>query len=456
MAVRVAINGFGRIGRNVMRAIIESGRKDIEVVAINDLGPVETNAHLFRFDTVHGRFPGEVKVDGDTIDVGRGKIKVTAERDPAKLPHKALGVDIALECTGFFTSKKAASAHLDAGAKRVLISAPADDADLTVVYGVNHDKLTKDHVVVSNASCTTNCLAPVAKVLNDAVGIEHGFMTTIHAYTGDQPTLDTMHKDLYRGRAAALSMIPTSTGAAKAVGLVLPELNGKLDGVAIRVPTPNVSVIDFKFVAKRKTDEDEINKAVKLAAANQLKGILGWTDEPNVSIDFNHDPHSSTFHMDQTKVMDGTLVRVMSWYDNEWGFSNRMPTPPWRWASSARLAASGLALRRDPAETPPRAPRDSAGGLPAPIAIRRDPKGGRASAWPPFLRRAPGSPSRCRRDRADRRSCGSARGADSEKCMVERVSNPRSSRESCSLPQSSASRTWNSPTGRTAGRDRRS
>jgi glyceraldehyde 3-phosphate dehydrogenase len=324
MAVRVAINGFGRIGRNVMRAIMESGRKDIEVVSINDLGPVETNAHLFRFDSVHGRFHGDVKVDGDTIDVGRGKIKVTAERDPAKLPHKALGVEIALECTGFFTSKKTATAHVDAGAKRVLVSAPADNADLTVVYGVNHDKLTKDHVVVSNASCTTNCLAPVAKVLNDAVGIEHGFMTTIHAYTGDQPTLDTMHKDLYRGRAAALSMIPTSTGAAKAVGLVLPELNGKLDGVAIRVPTPNVSMIDFKFVAKRKTDKDEINKAVKLAAANQLKGILGWTDAPNVSIDFNHDPHSSTFHMDQTKVMDGTFVRILSWYDNEWGFSNRM------------------------------------------------------------------------------------------------------------------------------------
>ncbi|MDP3160302.1 MAG: type I glyceraldehyde-3-phosphate dehydrogenase [Reyranella sp.] len=324
MAVRVAINGFGRIGRNVMRAIMESGRKDIEVVAINDLGPVETYAHLFRFDSVHVRFNGEVTVDGDTIDVGRGNMKVTAERDPSKLPHKAMGVDIALECTGFFTSKKAASAHIDAGARRVLVSAPADGADLTVVYGVNHDKLTKDHLVVSNASCTTNCLAPVAKVLNDAVGITHGFMTTIHAYTGDQPTLDTMHKDLYRGRAAALSMIPTSTGAAKAVGLVLPELNGKLDGVSIRVPTPNVSVIDFKFVASRKTDVAEINKAVKLAAANQLKGILGWTDAPNVSIDFNHDPHSSTFHMDQTKVMDGTLVRVMSWYDNEWGFSNRM------------------------------------------------------------------------------------------------------------------------------------
>ena len=324
MAVRVAINGFGRIGRNVLRAIMESGRKDIEVVAINDLGPVETNAHLFRFDSVHGKFNGEVKVAGDTIDVGRGPIKVTAERDPSKLPHKALGVDIVLECTGFFASKKAASAHLDAGAKRVLVSAPADNADLTVVYGVNHDKLTKEHVIVSNASCTTNCLAPVAKVLNDAVGIDKGFMTTIHAYTGDQPTLDTMHKDLYRGRAAAMSMIPTSTGAAKAIGLVLPELKGKLDGVAIRVPTPNVSVVDLKIVAKRATDVKEINAAMKRASEQQLKGILGYTSAPSVSIDFNHDPHSSTFHEDQTKVQNGTLVRVMSWYDNEWGFSNRM------------------------------------------------------------------------------------------------------------------------------------
>jgi glyceraldehyde 3-phosphate dehydrogenase len=324
MAVRVAINGFGRIGRNVLRAIAENGRKDIQVVAINDLGPVETNAHLFRFDSVHGRFNGEVKVSGDTIDVGFGPIKVTAERDPAKLPHKDLGVDIALECTGIFTSKDKASAHLAAGAKRVLVSAPADNADLTVVYGVNHDKLAPEHKVVSNASCTTNCLAPVAKVLNDAIGIEKGFMTTIHAYTGDQPTLDTMHKDLYRARAAALSMIPTSTGAAKAVGLVLPELNGKLDGVSIRVPTPNVSVVDFKFVAKKQTSKDEINEAVKRASAQQLKGILGTTDQPNVSIDFNHDPHSSIFHLDQTKVMDGTLVRVLSWYDNEWGFSNRM------------------------------------------------------------------------------------------------------------------------------------
>ena len=324
MTVRVAINGFGRIGRNVLRAIAESGRTDIQVVGINDLGPVETNAHLLRFDSVHGRFPGEVKVDGDSIDIGTGKIKVTAVKDPAQLPWKELGVDVALECTGIFTSKEKASAHLTAGAKAVLISAPADGADLTVVYGVNHDKLTKAHKVVSNASCTTNCLAPVAQVLNDAVGIEKGFMTTIHSYTGDQPTLDTMHKDLYRARAAALNMIPTSTGAAKAVGLVLPELNGKLDGVAIRVPTPNVSVVDFKFVAKNATSKDEITAAIKRAADQQLKGILGYTDQPNVSGDFNHDPHSSVFHVDQTKVMDGTFVRVMSWYDNEWGFSNRM------------------------------------------------------------------------------------------------------------------------------------
>ena len=325
MAVRVAINGFGRIGRNVLRAIVESGRNDIEVVLINDLGPVETNAHLLRYDSVHGRFPGEVKVSGDTIDAGRGPIKVTAERDPTKLPHRELNVDVVMECTGFFTDKEKASAHLQAGAKKVLVSAPATNADLTVVYGVNHEKLSSEHVVVSNASCTTNCLAPVAFVLNDAVGIEKGFMTTIHSYTGDQPTLDTMHKDLYRARAAALSMIPTSTGAAKAVGLVLPELNGKLDGVAIRVPTPNVSVVDFKFVAKRQTSADEINEAVRSAASGQrLNGILGWTDEPNVSTDFNHDSRSSVFHMDQTKVMDGTLCRVLSWYDNEWGFSNRM------------------------------------------------------------------------------------------------------------------------------------
>lgn len=324
MAVNVAINGFGRIGRNVLRAIVETGRQDIRVVAINDLAPVETNAHLMRFDSVHGRFPGEVKVVGDTIDVGSGPIKVTAVRDPAELPHKALGVDIALECTGLFTSKEKASAHLKAGARRVLVSAPADNADLTVVFGVNHDKLTNEHIVVSNASCTTNCLAPIAKVLHDAIGIETGFMTTIHSYTGDQPTLDTVHKDLYRARAAALSMIPTSTGAAKAVGLVLPDLLGKLDGCAIRVPTPNVSVVDFKFVAKRPTSPEEIQAAIKGAAEQQLKGILSFTDQSNVSIDFNHDPHSSIFHMDQTRVMHGTFVRVVSWYDNEWGFSNRM------------------------------------------------------------------------------------------------------------------------------------
>jgi glyceraldehyde 3-phosphate dehydrogenase len=324
MSIRVAINGFGRIGRLTLRAMLEAGRKDIQVVGINDLGPVETNAHLLRFDSVHGRFAHEVKVDGDTIDCGTGPIKVTAIKDPATLPWKDLGVDIVLECTGIFTSKEKASAHLKAGAKAVLISAPADGVDMTVVYGVNHDKLAKSHTIVSNASCTTNCLAPVAKVLNDAVGIEKGFMTTIHSYTGDQPTLDTMHKDLYRARAAALNMIPTSTGAAKAVGLVLPELAGKLDGVAIRVPTPNVSVVDLKFVAKKATSKDEINGAIKRASEQQLKGVLGYTDQPNVSLDFNHDPRSSIFHMDQTKVMDGNLVRVMSWYDNEWGFSNRM------------------------------------------------------------------------------------------------------------------------------------
>jgi glyceraldehyde 3-phosphate dehydrogenase len=324
MAVKVAINGFGRIGRNILRAIVESGRTDIQVVTVNDLGPVETNAHLLRFDSVHGRFPHEVSIDGDTINVGSGKIKVTAIKDPTQLPHAALGVDIALECTGIFTSREKAAAHLAAGAKRVIVSAPADGADLTVVYGVNHDKLTKDHLVISNASCTTNCLAPVAKVLNDAIGIDHGFMTTIHSYTGDQPTLDTMHKDLYRARAASLSMIPTTTGAAKAVGLVLPELKGKLDGSAIRVPTPNVSVVDFKFVAKRATTVEEITNAIKAAANGPMKGILGFTDKPNVSADFNHDSHSSIFHLDQTKVMEGKFVRVLSWYDNEWGFSSRM------------------------------------------------------------------------------------------------------------------------------------
>jgi glyceraldehyde 3-phosphate dehydrogenase len=324
MAIRIAINGFGRIGRNILRAIAETKRNDIEVVAINDLGPVETNAHLLRFDSIHGRFPGEIKVKNDSIDCGAGPIKVTAIRDPRELPHKELGVDIALECTGFFTSKDKASPHLKAGAKRVLISAPGDQVDLTVVFGVNHAKLTKDHLVVSNASCTTNCLAPLVKVLNDAIGIETGFMTTIHSYTGDQPTLDTLHKDLYRARAAALSMIPTKTGAARAIGLVLPELNGKLDGVAIRVPTPNVSLVDLKFIAKRETTAEEIKETVKSASKQQMKGILSITESPNVSVDFNHDPHSSIFHMDQTRVMDGTFVRVMSWYDNEWGFSNRM------------------------------------------------------------------------------------------------------------------------------------
>ena len=322
MAVKVAINGFGRIGRNVLRAIIESGRTDIEVVAINDLGPVETNAHLLRYDSVHGRFPAEVKVAGDTIDVGRGPIKVSAERNPADLPWGH--VDVVMECTGIFTSRDKAQAHLQNGAKRVLISAPGDNSDKTIVYGVNHDTLTAEDIIVSNASCTTNCLSPVAKVLNDSVGITRGFMTTIHSYTGDQPTLDTMHKDLYRARAAALSMIPTSTGAAKAVGLVLPELKGKLDGVAIRVPTPNVSVVDLTFEAARDTSVEEINSAIRAAADGPLKGILGYTDQPLVSIDFNHDPHSSVFHMDQTKVMEGRLVRILSWYDNEWGFSNRM------------------------------------------------------------------------------------------------------------------------------------
>jgi len=322
MTVKVAINGFGRIGRNVLRAIIESGRTDIEVIGINDLGPVETNAHLMRYDSVHGRFPGTVTVAGDTIDVGRGPIKVTAERDPKALPWA--DVDVALECTGIFTDKAKAILHLENGSKRVLVSAPSGGADKTIVFGVNDKALTAADLVVSNASCTTNCLAPVVYVLNNAIGIEKGFMTTIHSYTGDQPTLDTMHKDLYRGRAAALSMIPTSTGAAKAVGLVLPELNGKLDGVAIRVPTPNVSVVDLTFIASKPTSVAEINAAIKTAADGPLIGILGYTEEKLVSSDFNHDPHSSIFHMDQTKVMDGTMCRILTWYDNEWGFSNRM------------------------------------------------------------------------------------------------------------------------------------
>ncbi|MDX8518682.1 type I glyceraldehyde-3-phosphate dehydrogenase [Mesorhizobium dulcispinae] len=324
MTVRVAINGFGRIGRNILRAIHESGRKDIDVVAVNDLGPVETNAHLLRYDSVHGRFPHEVTVDGDQISVGKEKFKVTAIKDPTQLPWKELGIDIALECTGIFTARDKAAAHLAAGAKRVIVSAPSDGADLTVVYGINHDKLTKDHVVISNASCTTNCLAPLAAVLHETVGIEKGMMTTIHSYTGDQPTLDTMHKDLYRARAAALSQIPTSTGAAKAIGLVLPDLKGKLDGISIRVPTPNVSVVDFKFIAKRSTTAQEINEALVAASKGKLKDILSVTHHPNVSIDFNHDPHSSIAALDQTKVMDGNFVSVLSWYDNEWGFSNRM------------------------------------------------------------------------------------------------------------------------------------
>ncbi len=322
MAVKVAINGFGRIGRNVLRAIIESGRTDIEVAAINDLGPVETNAHLLRFDSVHGRFPAEVKTTETTIDVGRGPIEVTAIRNPAELPWGH--IDIVLECTGIFTDRDKAAVHLENGASRVLVSAPSKGADKTIVYGVNHGTLTKDDIIVSNASCTTNCLSPVAFAIHNAIGISRGFMTTIHSYTGDQPTLDTMHKDLYRARAAAMSMIPTSTGAARAVGLVLPELNGKLDGVAIRVPTPNVSVVDLTFEAARTTSVEEINEAVIKAANGPLKGILGVTDQPNVSMDFNHDPRSSIFHLDQTKVMDGNMCRVLSWYDNEWGFSNRM------------------------------------------------------------------------------------------------------------------------------------
>ncbi len=323
MTVTVAINGFGRIGRNVLRAIVESGRTDIEVVAINDLGPVETNAHLLRYDSVHGRFPATVTTTETSIDVGRGPIAVTAIRNPADLPWS--NVDIVMECTGIFTDREKAAVHLENGASRVLVSAPSKGADKTIVFGVNDHTLTADDVIVSNASCTTNCLSPVAKVLNDTVGITRGFMTTVHSYTGDQPTLDTMHKDLYRARAAAMSMIPTSTGAAKAVGLVLPELNGKLDGVAIRVPTPNVSVVDLTFEASRATTVEEINDALRAAAASgPLKGILGVTEEPLVSMDFNHDSRSSIFATDQTKILDGNMVRILTWYDNEWGFSNRM------------------------------------------------------------------------------------------------------------------------------------
>jgi len=332
MAVRVAINGFGRIGRLVLRSILEHKRTDIEVVAVNDLGPVETNVHLLKYDSVHGPLNMDVKVEGDTVSVGNQKFKVTAIKDPAQLPHKDMNVDIAFECTGIFTAKEKAALHLQAGAKRVLISAPGENSDLTVVYGVNHQKLAKEHMIVSNASCTTNCLVPVVSVLHEAIGIEKGMMTTIHSYTGDQPTLDTMHKDLYRGRAAALSMIPTSTGAAKAVGLVMPDLNGKLDGISVRVPTPNVSLVDFKFIAKRPTTAKEINDLIRTAANGKLKGILGFTDEKLVSSDFNHNPHSSIFHTDQTKVMDGTFVSVLSWYDNEWGFSTRMSDTAVAWA----------------------------------------------------------------------------------------------------------------------------
>ena len=324
MAVNVAINGFGRIGRLVLRGIIESGRKDVNVVAINDLGSVEANAHMLQYDSVHGQLPVKVKATKTGINVGGKSIKVIAERDPANLPWEKMGVDIALECTGLFTSQETAGKHLAAGAKKVLVSAPASGADLTVVYGVNHKKLRKSHKIVSNASCTTNCLAPVAQVLNKTCGIARGYMTTVHAFTGDQQTVDTLHSDPRRSRAASLSMIPTSTGAAKAVGLVLPELAGKLDGTAVRVPTPNVSMIDLVFEAKKKTTVEAVNAAITKAANGPLKGVLGICDQPLVSIDFNHNPHSSTFDLTQTQIVDGKLVRVLSWYDNEWGFANRM------------------------------------------------------------------------------------------------------------------------------------
>jgi glyceraldehyde 3-phosphate dehydrogenase len=325
MAVRVAINGFGRIGRLVFRAAMEHASREIEIVGVNDLGSVETNAHLLRYDSVHGRYPHEVTTGENWLDAGRGKVRVTAERDPAKLPWRELGVDVALECTGIFTKREAAAKHLEAGAKRVIISAPADGVDLTVVRGVNDDELSSKHQVISNASCTTNCLAPVAYVLHKGIGIERGYMTTIHAYTGDQSLQDTLHSDLRRARAANLSLIPTSTGAARAVGLVLPELKGKLDGTAIRVPTPNVSLIDFKFDAARDTTADEVNTLMQDAAkSNRFNGIIGINNAPTVSIDFNHDSHSSTFDVTQTQVLEKSFVRVLSWYDNEWGFSNRM------------------------------------------------------------------------------------------------------------------------------------
>ena len=324
MSVKVAINGFGRIGRNILRSIIENKNDNIKVVGINDLGPIETNAHLLKYDSVHGILNKDVIINGSDLNVGTGPIKVTSERNPENLPWKELDVDVVLECTGIFTSKEKAQQHMTAGAKKVLISAPASGVDLTVVYGVNHKKISSEHQILSNASCTTNCLAPLAYVLNKSIGIENGFMTTIHSYTGDQPTLDTMHSDLYRARAAAANMIPTSTGAAKAVGLVLPELDGKLDGVAIRVPTQNVSVVDFKFNSKKETSIEEINEAIKIASENELKNILSFNDKKLVSSDFNHNPSSSIFHSDQTKVMNKKFVRILSWYDNEWGFSNRM------------------------------------------------------------------------------------------------------------------------------------
>ena len=322
VAVRVGINGFGRIGRNILRAIIENKRTDISVVAINDLGPVATNAHLLKFDSIHGKFPNKITVTEDTIDVGTGLIRVTAIRNPEELPWN--DIDIAFECTGIFNEKEIASKHLKNGSKRVLVSAPCKNADKTIVFGVNHKTLSKNDLVVSNASCTTNCLAPVVKVLHEELGIKRGFMTTIHSYTGDQPTLDTMHSDLYRSRAAAMNMIPTSTGAARAVGLVIPELNGKLDGVSIRVPTPNVSVVDLTFESLKETSESEINSLIKKSSLNKLKGVLSYTEEKLVSMDFNHDPHSSIFAADQTKVLEKKMVRVLAWYDNEWGFSNRM------------------------------------------------------------------------------------------------------------------------------------
>ena len=326
MTVNVAISGFGRIGRNVLRALAEANRSDVKVVAINDLASAKDNAHLFKYDSVHGRFPGPVEVHGDSIDVGLGYgIKALAEKDPKKLPWKELGADIVMECTGIFSDKDKAAVHLEAGAKRVLVSAPSKGADLTVVYGVNHDKLTRDHIIVSNASCTTNCLAPVAKVLHELVGIQAGYMTTIHAYTNDQRILDQVHGDMRRARAAGLSMIPTTTGAAVAVGLVLPELKGKLDGTSIRVPTPNVSLVDLKFIPGRETTVAEVNAAMKNASERgPLKGILAYVTEPLVSIDFNHSPFSSNFDATGTQVVDGRLVRIMTWYDNEWGFSNRM------------------------------------------------------------------------------------------------------------------------------------